>query len=276
MPDYLVWPGLVLLGVVVGAYGTIIGAGGGFVLTPVLLLVHPQRQPEVVTAVSLGVVAFNAASGAAAYARQRRIDYMAAFLFAASTMPGAIAGAYSTSLFPRRTFEAMFACLLLLVAVWLILPRPGRITTRPPPARFLRRSLTDFRGDTYQYSFDPYLGVVLGVGIGYLSSLFGVGGGVMFVPAMVLLMRFPAHVATSTSTFILLFTAGVGAAVHLASGDYAGVVDESLALSAGVLVGAQVGAVISMRLAGRHALVMRLLSIALGVVGLRLLFGALL
>jgi uncharacterized protein len=276
LPEILAWVGLVILGVIVGAYGTLIGAGGGFVLTPALLLIYPDLAPQVITSISLGVVFFNALSGTAAYARQKRIDYLAAGIFAAATMPGAIVGALTTQLLPRSAFEGAFAVLLLLVATWLLVPRPGRILTAPPPRRYLRRMLTDARGDTYSYSFDPYLGAGLGLVIGFISSFFGVGGGIIYVPAMVLLMRFPSYIATATSTFTLMFTVGIGAFVHLLEGDYAGVVAEELSLALGVVVGAQLGALISARLAGRQVLVMRLLSAALGVVGLRLLVGALL
>src|SRR5690554_3005168 len=80
IPDYLVWPGLVLVGLGVGVYGTIIGAGGGFLLVPLLLYLYPDLPPESVTALSLGVVFFNALSGTQAYARQRRIDYEAGLI----------------------------------------------------------------------------------------------------------------------------------------------------------------------------------------------------
>jgi len=276
LSDIVILAGLVLLGVVVGAYGTLIGAGGGFVLTPALLLLHPQRPADVITAVSLGVVFFNAASGALAYARQGRIDYLAAAIFAAATLPGAIAGALVTGRLPRPTFEAAFAGLLLLVAVWLVLPRPAHVLTTPPPRRYLRRVRTDAGGDTYAYSFDPFLGAGFGLGIGFVSSLFGVGGGIIYVPAMVLLMRFPGYIATATSTFTLMFTAGAGAAVHLVQGDYGGVVFEQVSLAAGVLVGAQLGARASVWLAPRQGVVLRLLSLALALVGVRLLYGALL
>ena len=93
MPDFLVWPGLVLLGLLVGAYGTMIGAGGGFILVPVLLLLYPDDSPELVTSISLGAVFFNAVSGSFAYIRQRRVDFLAGNAFAAATIPGAIAGA---------------------------------------------------------------------------------------------------------------------------------------------------------------------------------------
>ena len=77
MPDILTWPGLVLLGIAVGTYGTMIGAGGGFVLVPLLLILYPGKPPEAITSISLAVVFLNAASGTVAYVRQRRIDSIA-------------------------------------------------------------------------------------------------------------------------------------------------------------------------------------------------------
>jgi len=274
--DFLAFGGLVLLGVAVGAYGTLIGAGGGFVLTPALLLLYPGREPEVITAISLGVVFFNAVSGSAAYGHQKRIDYSSALMFAASTMPGAVLGAFLTEQFPRDAFESAFGILLITVAIWLALPRPSRVIVSQPPRRYLHRELTDHHGDTYVYSFDPYLGIAFGLAIGFVSSLFGVGGGIIYVPSMVLLMRFPAYIATATSTFTLMFTSGAGAMVHLTQGHYEDVVGEELALALGVLVGAQLGALASVRLQSRQMVVLRLLSGALALVGLRLAFGGLL
>ena len=65
MPHELIWPALILLGIMVGAYGTMIGAGGGFVLVPVLLIAYPDLPPEAVTSISLAV-AFTGLPNAAA------------------------------------------------------------------------------------------------------------------------------------------------------------------------------------------------------------------
>jgi len=66
---------LVPLGILIGTFGTLIGAGGGFLLAPVLLLAYPDESPEIITSISLAVVFLNALSGSVAYARMRRIDY---------------------------------------------------------------------------------------------------------------------------------------------------------------------------------------------------------
>jgi uncharacterized membrane protein YfcA len=276
MPDWLVWPALVALGVGVGAYGTIIGAGGGFLLVPLLIILYPEYPPEVITGISLAVVWTNATSGALAYTRQKRIDFLAGFLFAGATIPGAVIGALAVHRLQGTTFAVAFALLLLIVATWLLLPRPSHVVVSPPPPRFVRRLLTDSEGFMYAYSFDPLLGVFLGLAIGIVASLFGVGGGIFYVPAMILLLRFPAYIAVATSTFVLMFTAATGTAVHVVTDTYDGVVGITVAIAAGTLAGGQLGAFISVRLQQRQVIVMRLLSAALLLVALRQLLAALL
>ncbi|HTN16961.1 MAG TPA: sulfite exporter TauE/SafE family protein, partial [Chitinophagaceae bacterium] len=87
---------LLCAGFLIGTLGTLIGAGGGFILVPLLLLTHPELSPEVVTAISMGLVACNAISGSLAYARIGRIDYRAGLLFAVFTIPGSILGVMAT------------------------------------------------------------------------------------------------------------------------------------------------------------------------------------
>jgi hypothetical protein len=105
---------LIPVGFVIGAYGTLIGAGGGFVLVPMLILFYPQEAPEVITSISLAVVFFNALSGSFAYIRLKRVDYRSGILFSAATIPGAILGAMTTSLIPRPLWDSH--------APWFILP----------------------------------------------------------------------------------------------------------------------------------------------------------
>jgi uncharacterized membrane protein YfcA len=84
---------LIPLGLFAGAYGALIGAGGGFILVPVLLILFPNEAPEIVTSISLMVVFLNALSGTIAYARSNRIDYKIGMIFSLATMPGAVLGA---------------------------------------------------------------------------------------------------------------------------------------------------------------------------------------
>jgi len=118
---------LIPLGFVIGAYGTLIGAGGGFVLMPMLLLLYPEESPEVITGISLAVVFFNALSGSMTYARMRRIDYRSGFLFSTATIPGAILGALTTAYIPRRLFDAIFGFLMIERQSFYYYVRTGRM-----------------------------------------------------------------------------------------------------------------------------------------------------
>src|SRR5262245_3556448 len=171
------YPLLTLLGGVIGTYGTLIGAGGGIFLVPTLLLLYPQESPNTIASVSLAVVCVNAASGTLAYVRMRRVDYQAGLLFAAATVPGAILGAYVTSLLSRQLFDAILSVLILSLAAFLILwPAP-----RARPRRVLRyglaRRLTDAKGLAYDYTFNMPGGLAWSFLIGWLSSMLGIGGG---------------------------------------------------------------------------------------------------
>ena len=264
---------LIPLGFVVGAYGTIVGAGGGFVLVPVLLLIYPDEDPAAVTSISLAVVFFNALSGSFAYGRVGRIDYRSGLVFAVSALPSAIGGAYLVDLIPRQVFAVMFGCILIGIALYTMWSAGRTEVIRPPlHGRFIVRRVMPGaeEGATFQYSYNMLYGVISSAVIGLLSSLLGIGGGVFQVPVMINLLRFPVHIATATSQFVLLFMSGEGSAVHLLHGHIAGDnLVRALLLSAGVIPGAQLGARLSKRMRG--ALVARLLAAALIVVGGRLL-----
>ncbi|HWP57492.1 MAG TPA: sulfite exporter TauE/SafE family protein [Candidatus Acidoferrales bacterium] len=267
-----VW--LIPVGFLLGAYGTIIGAGGGFLLVPLLLFAYPEEAPDTVTSISLAVVFFNALSGTLAYSRQKRIDYRSGLIFSAATVPGAILGALSTNLFSRRLFDGMFGALMILATALLVL-RPTK-KAKPNPlgsSQYQRRVVTEANGTEHAFFYNLPLGIGISVVVGYISTLLGVGGGFIHVPALVHLLNFPVHIATATSQFILAVMALTGTGVHLLTGTFTHGFRRTLMLGIGVLVGAQMGAYFSERLRGDW--IIRGLAAALGLVGLRLVWRAL-
>jgi uncharacterized protein len=268
MPPLLLVP----LGFAIGAYGTLIGAGGGFVLVPALLFLYPHERPATITSVSLAVVFFNALSGSVAYARQRRIDYKTGIRFALATAPGAILGARVVGLFSRGLFDVVFGSVMVGVAAFVIVRgrnRPIRVT--PPHPGMATRVITDASGETYMYRFWEWQGIALSAGVGFLSSLLGIGGGIIHVPVLVEFLHFPVHIATATSHFILTFMALIGSVGYITAGTlgpHAGF-SQVLLLSLGVVPGAQLGARFSHHVRG--GLIFRLLGFALLMVGVRLI-----
>jgi len=245
--------GLLVIGFTVGAIGTLIGAGGGFLLVPVLLLLNPHFPADTVAGISLAVVFFNAASGTLAYARMRRIDYKAGTIFAISALPGAVLGAYATSHIPRRVFDGIFGLLLITAAVYLVATADHKTE------------------ESHSGSYNLWLGIVISAGVGFLSSLLGIGGGIIHVPALTHALNFPVHTATATSHFVLSITALVATLIHLKNGALTGQLRTIAWLSIGALAGAQAGAKLSNRIGGPW--ILRSLAIGLGLAAIRILLA---
>jgi uncharacterized membrane protein YfcA len=263
---------LAAIGFGVGAFGTLIGAGGGFILTPILLLLYPHESAQTLTAISLAAVFFNAASGTTAYARQRRIDYRSGVVFALATLPGAIGGALVVGVVSRQLFDAIMGAVLAILAVWLI---AGERWPLPMPQRHLtHRVVVDRNGAKYEYGVPVRRGALYSLVVGFLSSFLGIGGGVIHVPLLVRALGFPTHLATATSHFVLAIMAGTGTLTHVALGSFrhGHGVRRAAALSVGVVAGAQLGAHFSLRLRG--AVIQRLLAAALLALSARLLHAA--
>ncbi|HEX8754501.1 MAG TPA: sulfite exporter TauE/SafE family protein [Solirubrobacterales bacterium] len=270
----MTWLLLALLGLAVGTFGTLVGAGGGFILTPVLLVLYPHDSALTITSISLVVVFFNALSGSVAYARMRRIDYRSGAVFAAAALPGSVAGALAVRLVPIRVFDAIMAAILAAAALAVVRLRPHGERTQPHGLTE-PREIVDRSGAAYRYRVPVRRGAAYSVLVGFLSSFLGIGGGVLHVPLLVGALGFPTHVATATSHFVLVFMSATGSLTHLISGVFAGGkgLHRALALSVGVLPGAQIGARLAQRLAGPK--IRRILGFALGALALRLIVSAL-
>ena len=272
------------VGFLVGIYGTIIGAGGGFILVPLLMFLFPSDAPSMVTAASLAIIFANATSGTIAYARMRRISYRTGILFALATIPGAVLGSYLTGFIPRKAFGVVFGGLLVVVAVFLSITRGssrkkkgaaggGASAALPRPRGPLVDTVVDSEGNSHPLAYNVQLGMGLSLLIGVLSSLVGIGGGIIHVPVLAYLFGFPVHIATATSHFVLVFTSLAGAVVHLIDGTWPVHPLRDLCLAVGVIGGAQLGAAIARKVSSRWIVVG--LAIALGLVGVRLIIGAL-
>jgi len=215
------------LGFAAGTYGTLIGVGGGVLIVPVLLL-WLHVAPKDAAGTSMAVVLANAASGSASFLRQRRVDLRAGIAFALAGIPGAVLGGIADQFVAPRLFSILFATFLAIVGLRLLV-RPGQSGV---PTATANPSVTS--------GFRVGPAIAIGLVAGFVASLFGVGGGIVFVPTMAYLFAFPAHVATATSTFIIALTAIVATATHAYYHDVLWVPAAWLAL--GAVAGAQAGA----------------------------------
>ena len=242
------WLVLALVGLLAGGFGVVVGAGGGFIIAPLLLLMF-HLSPAMAAGTSLVIVWLNALSGTLAYARQQWVDYRAGLTLALPAAPGALLGAAAAQYVSPTSFRALLGVLLLVFAVYLI--------ARPEPAPRVA-------GDTVGRGFGL---PALGVGLGFISSFFGMGAGWLVVPLLVHLYRFPAHVAVATSIFSLFVYSMVGMTVHVWQGHVLWPV--VVAAGLGVIVAGQVGTRLSTSVKGVTRI--RLLAAAMAAVGVGLL-----
>jgi len=260
---------LACIGLFIGAFGTLIGVAGGFLLVPILLFLYPGDTPAAITSTTLTVAFFNALSGSIAYTRQRRIDWRSGLYFSITAVPGAVLGAYLTSLMGRGVFQYVFGAILLAVAGYLLLRPERRMSSDFLTKWPTTRRLTDSQQHVHEYSFNLPLGITIAFFVGVVAGMLGIGGGIIHVPALTQVLGFPAHIATATSHFMVAITTLAAVITHIVSDTFGGDIGRAVVLSAGAVIGAQFGARLSQRVTGK--LIVRLLGIGLAIVALRLL-----
>ncbi len=249
---------LLLIGFLVGILGTIIGAGGGFILVPILLIIFPDKTPEEITGISLAVVFFNSISGTLAYHKMKRIDYKSGLIFAISTVPGAILGTMTIAMISKNIFGLIFGIILIILAAYLFLK----------PENKNKNEIAE--KETYPKIQKKWLGILVNLTIGFISTLLGIGGGIMRVPTLVHLLNFPVHMATATSQFIVAIMSFSGIMIHLINGNIKNNLMPVITLSIAAMIGAQIGARLSSKVNG--SIIIRILAIALSLIGIRMIF----
>jgi len=223
---------LLLAGGIASVLGSIVGLGGGFIAVPLLRLFF-HFGPAAAAATSLVLVFANTASASIAFLRQKRIALELVAPIALAAIPGSVAGAVLATHVSGRIFDFLYAGLLIVIAIDVLRRAkrpPAGLTDQPRPVR--RRNLL------------PWLGA--GALIGLVSSLFGIGGGVVAVPLLMYFTKRPLLIVTATSTAIIALTAPVGIIVYGLAGDIEW--PPALTMAGGGLAGGLLGARLASRI----------------------------
>jgi hypothetical protein len=200
-------------GAAVGFLGTLVGVGGGFFMVPYFSFVGGFSSLRAV-GTSLGAIVLNATSGSTRWAIQRRIDWPLGIGFALATLPGTWLGREAGRRIDSSAFQIGFAIVVAAAAasILLVAPSEGNASRLAWFRRGLRRDFVDAFGTRHTYEVNFLFGLAVSLAVGFLAALFGVGGGFLHVPVMVVLYGMPVHVAVATSQLALAVTAAGGAA----------------------------------------------------------------
>lgn len=230
------------LGLALGAGGLIglvlglIGGGGSILAVPLLVYAVGLDSPHVAVGTAAFAVAVNAAAGLGLHARRTKVRWPCAVVFSMAGVGGALGGAEFGKAVDGQKLLALFGVAMVLVGVLMLRPKPR--SDHPSP--WLSRQ-------NASHLLPRLAG--LGAGVGLLSGFFGIGGGFLIVPGLMLAADMDLKEATGAS-LIAVLAFGLASAVSYA---WSGLVDWPVALlliaggAAGTMAGTQLNAVLSQR-----------------------------
>jgi len=248
--------GLLMLagGVAAGAFGSILGLGGGLLIVPLLTLGFGLPLREAV-AVSLVCVIVTSSASAGVYLQRRQANLRLGMVLELFTATGAIIGGAIAFLIDDRLLAGLFAVLLVYVAVTMLgglrrVAPPGAATDdETPPAPEDPAGPPEPDDGGYLTGRLP-VAALGSVGAGVASALLGIGGGLIKVPLMHLVLGVPLRMATATSNLMIGITASASAIVYLVRGGIDAYVAGPTAI--GVFVGATLGSRLGHRIGQRE------------------------
>jgi hypothetical protein len=276
---------LVGLGGLVGLLSGLFGVGGGFLLTPLLIMIG--IPPTVAAASDSNQIVAASTSGTFAHARGGTVDFKMGILM---LIGGLIGGTLGVRIIQhlRAMGEANFVITVTYVVMLgsiggymfydsicglrLGVKKVSRERRPSIYARLVNRLpwKMDFKRSGIRLS--ALMPLLLGGMVGVLAAIMGVGGGFIMVPVMVYLLRMPMHVVVGTSLFQILFTCS-NVTVMQAWMNHTVDFILALLLLFGSVVGAQIGVRISRRLKAEQLKI--LMSVIVLLVMVKMLLGLL-
>lgn len=275
---------IVALGGVVGLLTGMIGVGGGFLTTPILIFYG--IPPAVAVASATTQITGTSVSGVLAHRRRKGVDYRMGAVIIVGGLFGALAGGTLFRLLQKSgqidTAIAILYVILLgtigvmmgkeaATALDILKPRAGTTPKKPRRHNPLIASLP-LRWRFYQSGLyiSPLAPLLLGFVAGMLTVLLGVGGGFIMVPAMIYLLGMSAQVVVGTSLLQILFVTAATTLIHATTTKSVDVVLAGLLLL-GSVIGAQFGAQLAQR--AKPELLRMFLAIIILAVALRMAIG---
>ncbi len=268
---------LVGSGMLVGFLSGLLGVGGGFLLTPILMMIGVP--PTVAAASDTNSIVATSSSGVAAHFRLGNVDLRMGSVLLLGGLVGAAIGVEVIKVL--RTLgnadvliKSSYIVVLGSVGSYMFIQslknlRRGTVVvkSRAParPNQFLSRLPFQMQFPRSQVRHSVLVPFFLCMLVGILSAIMGVGGGFIMVPMMVYLLRMPAHVAVGTDLFQIMFTCS-GVTLMQAATNHTVDLVLALLLALGSTIGAQIGARASRRLRGEQLMIL-LAVLCLVVVG---------
>jgi len=245
---------LIPIGLFIATISSMVGLGGGVFFVPLLVLAFGLPAQKAV-GISLMAMTFATISATIAYSRQRKINYRVGILLDVFDVPGAVLGAYLTTLLAPRWLAGLFGILLFIISIYMIRKREN------PPRRSSRPKFLGLPTKVI------YFCLAASFASGIVAGMFGAGGGTVDETVMILVLGMPVHMAAGTSVFGMALTNTAAAIPHGALGNI--LPEYAIPLIIGAVFGAQLGPRLSKRVKG--STLRKILGVVFVIIGLRMI-----
>ena len=272
---------IIVLGFIVGILSGMFGVGGGFLTTP-LLIFYGIPSPVAVASAATQITGASV-SGVMVHMRRGGVDLKMGVVMIVGGLAGSVVGAALFRLLQASgQIDVVIGLLYVLILGWIgilmfkdalvalgYVPAPER-REQPRHNRWVASLPLRWRFYSSGLYISPIAPFALGFAAGMLTVLLGIGGGFILVPAMIYLLGMAARVVIGTSLVMILAVSAVTTMVHSLTTRSVDIVLASLLLAGGV-IGAQIGAVMTLRI--KPDLLRLALSVIILIVALRMFLG---
>jgi len=234
------------MGIVSGLMGGLLGLGGGVFLVPFLILVLGLKF-QAAAAISLFAVISTSSTVTAARAGRELMNLRLGMVLEVATAAGGLTGGLTAQMLSSSTLQILFSVIAIGVAAAVMRRPHDEILPQPADPGLLGGVYRDERtGRSFTYRVQRLpLGLAASFFAGNISTLLGVGGGIIKVPVLVTWCGVPMRVAAATSALMIGVTAVSGAVIYLGRGTLV------YQLAAAAILGTQIGSTAGLRLSAR-------------------------
>ncbi|MHA1143907.1 MAG: sulfite exporter TauE/SafE family protein [Candidatus Helarchaeota archaeon] len=251
---------LIFIGLGIGFVAAFLGVGGGFMNVPVLVLVC-FLDIHVAVSASLFVILFTSTSASINYLRQKRVLIKVGLVLESAAIVGGIFASLLKSFIASFILSYIFCAALAIMGFQIIYKtmkdrkeendvETSKEDNSLANARFyiIQGRYVDAQQGSHFYKFNIFHAIPFMFCAGFVSGLIGIGGGIIKVPILLDVCGLPIHLATGTSSFMIMITALVNTVTNLLTFQLPlEAFLYGLTMGVGVVIGAQIGARYSSR-----------------------------
>ncbi|GGI38987.1 sulfite exporter TauE/SafE family protein [Mammaliicoccus stepanovicii] len=260
---------LIIIGAFSAIIGALVGIGGGIIIVPSLVYFGIDHHllsgmtPQKAIGTSSVILITTGLTATLGYLKTKQVDVKNGLIFLIGIIPGALIGSYLSRFFTLDSFNLLFGIFLILISIILMIRNVIKPIKYFQQDKYMK-SFVDRYGKEHKYGIPPVAAVLSSFVVGVTTGLFGIGGGALMTPLMIIVFKFPPHVAVGTSMMMIFFSSLSSSAGHIIQGNVLWV--HAIILIIASYFGAKIGVKINSKMnSDTVVLVLRLTMLILGI-----------